>query len=141
MKGDKMKKPKQIRNITITVLCVVLLGILKFDLEMMWIIIPINTFIIDPIKGVFVPAPPFNMRLIKSKNIRYKMELDGNTPEYWTGSTGQEVEITKNFYMDCTEVTQYLFDSVMSKRYSFYKTPDWTIQEGLVTQYPAYDVT
>jgi formylglycine-generating enzyme required for sulfatase activity len=51
------------------------------------------------------------------------------------------VKFTRDFWMDTTEVTQKLYDSVMTKVYGeAYVRPQWDAQYGLGDRYPAYSL-
>jgi len=71
---------------------------------------------------------PQGMVLIPSKNLTFSM-----------GSV-VPVKLTKNFWFDTTEITQKIFDSLMSVTYSpIYQKPIWNA--GIGDNYPAYNIS
>jgi formylglycine-generating enzyme len=77
------------------------------------------------------------MVLIEAINAGFQMGSDAGFADE---SPVHNVEITHDFWMDDSEVTQSEYDDLMAASYAGYHTPTWNESYGHGDNYPAYEV-
>ena len=78
------------------------------------------------------------MYLIRAKDSLFEMGSNNGDSDEKPVHT---VKLTKDFYMDSIEVTQKMYDNVMSSSFGTYSSPDWNSDNGLGDNYPAYNMS
>jgi formylglycine-generating enzyme required for sulfatase activity len=88
----------------------------------------------SPAPSTFTPAGKV---LISSAGQSFTM---GSTSGFDDEQPAHAVSFTKDFWIDSTEITQALYDELMSASYAEYTTPTWFPPYGVGATYPAYHV-
>ncbi|MCB2205754.1 formylglycine-generating enzyme family protein [bacterium] len=83
------------------------------------------------------PEREGSMVLIHAAGFSFTM---GSSNGYSDELPEHTVQLTRNFYMDSTEVTQAQYAAVMSAAYPSYTSPVWAAPYGVGANYPAYNV-